>query len=264
MLSPEGERDWPGAWGLTPRPSGGGLRLGTDEPAKQSHGSRRPDRDRPGAASGKTAQLPLAEAPSPSCVALLDQLDGAARHVRERLNFAVVAQAPFSRVATFGAERGWRHLRLLSSAKNSYKRDYSGLTEDGSPMPTLNALHRDAEVIRHVWAPSSPRAKRSRPGPPERRHARAAPEPVRRDAGRAADGLGRAAGLPVGWLLAGWLRPTRAASGRRSSWWPAARACRGRHAVRLPARRPAPRRTGRARADAPVARSGARSVRSAR
>jgi predicted dithiol-disulfide oxidoreductase (DUF899 family) len=36
--------------------------------------------DRPGPTSGETAELPLAEGPCPSCVALLDQLDGAAEH----------------------------------------------------------------------------------------------------------------------------------------------------------------------------------------
>ena len=44
---------------------------------------------RPGPASGETALLPLEEGPCPSCTALLDQLDGAAGHVSQRLNFAI-------------------------------------------------------------------------------------------------------------------------------------------------------------------------------
>jgi predicted dithiol-disulfide oxidoreductase (DUF899 family) len=36
--------------------------------------------DRPGPLAGQTALLPLEEGPCPSCVALLDQLDGAAEH----------------------------------------------------------------------------------------------------------------------------------------------------------------------------------------
>src|SRR5918996_2955680 len=39
---------------------------------------RSPGDERPGPESGETARLPLAEGPCPSCVALLDQLDGAA------------------------------------------------------------------------------------------------------------------------------------------------------------------------------------------
>jgi predicted dithiol-disulfide oxidoreductase (DUF899 family) len=118
--------------------------------------------DRPGPTSGTTANLPLEEGPCPSCVALLDQLDGAAYHAAQRLNFAVVAKAPLSRVLTFGEERGWRHLRLLSSARNTYNRDYFGETADGSQIPMLNVFHREGETIRHFWgaeltyAPSDP------------------------------------------------------------------------------------------------------------
>jgi predicted dithiol-disulfide oxidoreductase (DUF899 family) len=107
--------------------------------------------DRPGPATGKTALLPLEEGPCPSCVALLDQLEGAAGHATQRLNFAVVAKAPLPRVLTFAEERGWRHLRLLSSASNTYNRDYHGETADESQVPMLNVFHRDGEGIRHFW-----------------------------------------------------------------------------------------------------------------
>ncbi len=108
--------------------------------------------DRPGPATGRTAELPLAEGPCPSCVALLDQLDGMAGHAQPRVNFAVVAKAPAERLLTFGAERGWRRLRLLSSAGNSYKRDYHGELADGSQVPILNVFHRDGSTIRHFWS----------------------------------------------------------------------------------------------------------------
>jgi predicted dithiol-disulfide oxidoreductase (DUF899 family) len=107
--------------------------------------------DRPGPAGGETAQQPLEEGPCPSCVALLDQLDGAAEHASQRLNFAVVAKTTLPRLLTFAKEHGWRHLRLLSSARNSYNRDYHGETEDGSQLPMLNVFHRDGEAIRHFW-----------------------------------------------------------------------------------------------------------------
>src|ERR671924_1177015 len=77
---------------------------------------RDPGDDRPGPATGQTARLPLKEGPCPSCVAFLDQLDGAAEHASQHLNLAVVAKAPLPRVLTFAADRGWRRLRFLSSA----------------------------------------------------------------------------------------------------------------------------------------------------
>ena len=107
--------------------------------------------DRPGPTTGEAASLPLEEGPCPSCVALLDQLDGAAVHLGLGLNLAVVAKAPIDRLLTFGEERGWRWLRLLSSAGNTYNRDYAAETADGSQMPMLNVFHREGEVIRHFW-----------------------------------------------------------------------------------------------------------------
>ncbi len=112
---------------------------------------RAPQDDRPGPASGETALLPLEEGPCPSCVALLDQLDGAVEHASQQINFAVVAKTTLPRLLTFGEERGWRHLRLLSSAGNSYNRDYFGQTADGSPMPMLNVFQRDGQTLRHFW-----------------------------------------------------------------------------------------------------------------
>src|SRR4051794_3897719 len=116
----------------------------------------------PGPPDGDTARLPLAEGPCPSCTALLDQLDGAAEHARQHLNFVVVAKAPLPRVLTFARERGWRRLRLLSSAGNTYNADYLAETPDGAQMPMLTVFRRDGDVIRHFWssellyAPSDP------------------------------------------------------------------------------------------------------------
>jgi predicted dithiol-disulfide oxidoreductase (DUF899 family) len=107
---------------------------------------------RPGPDTGRTAELPLADGPCPSCVALLDQLEGMAEHAEPRVNFYAVAKAPVERVLTFAEERGWRKLRLLSSAGNHFKRDYRGETEDGSQIPILNVFHRDGDVIRHFWS----------------------------------------------------------------------------------------------------------------
>jgi predicted dithiol-disulfide oxidoreductase (DUF899 family) len=107
--------------------------------------------ERPGPATGETALLPLAEGPCPSCTALLDQLDGAVRHIAPHASFVVIAKAPAERLGTWARERGWRDLRLLSAAGTTYTRDYNSETEDGSQMPILNVFHRDGDVIRHFW-----------------------------------------------------------------------------------------------------------------
>ncbi|MFL5541408.1 MAG: DUF899 family protein [Longimicrobiaceae bacterium] len=112
---------------------------------------RSPRDDRPGPSVGATAMLPLEEGPCPSCTAILDPLDGAAEHATQRIDFVVVAKAPLPRLLAFAAERGWRRLRLLSSAGNTYNRDYHGETEDGSQQPMLNVFQRGGGAIRHFW-----------------------------------------------------------------------------------------------------------------
>src|SRR5262249_54957195 len=113
---------------------------------------RDPDDQAPGPREGETARLPLAEGPCPTCAAFLDQLDVAAEHAAQNLNLAVVAKAPLPRVLVFGRERGWRRLRLLSSADNTYNADYWAETPEGAQRPMLTVFHRDGDVIRHFWS----------------------------------------------------------------------------------------------------------------
>jgi predicted dithiol-disulfide oxidoreductase (DUF899 family) len=118
--------------------------------------------DRPKAERGPTANLQREEGPCPSCVAFLDQLDGMAPHLAQTASFVVVAKAPIERVAAFAQDRGWRHLRLLSSASNRFKNDYGAEDASGQQQPMCNVFQRTREGIRHFWsaemlyAPSDP------------------------------------------------------------------------------------------------------------
>jgi predicted dithiol-disulfide oxidoreductase (DUF899 family) len=102
---------------------------------------RDPGDDRPGPRDGAC----------PSCASLLDQLEGAAEHAGQRLNLVAVAKAQPARVLAFAEQRGWRRLRVLSSASNTYNRDYHAETDEGSQRPMLNVFHRDGATIRHFW-----------------------------------------------------------------------------------------------------------------
>ena len=106
---------------------------------------------RPGP-GGETGKLPLAETPCASCTSILDSLDGAAPHLRQRINLAVIARSDPARIATFARERGWRNLRLLSSRANRYNRDYRAETDEGEQMPILNVFIKDGDELRHTWA----------------------------------------------------------------------------------------------------------------
>lgn len=86
-----------------------------------------------------------------SCTAVLDGLNGQSPHVTQRVGLAVVAKSPAARIRAFAEGRGWRHLRLLSSAANTYNRDYHGERADGGQMPMLNVFTRRDGQVRHAY-----------------------------------------------------------------------------------------------------------------
>jgi predicted dithiol-disulfide oxidoreductase (DUF899 family) len=94
---------------------------------------------------------PAMARPCPMCTGMLDSLDGAAKHAGQRVDLVVVAKSPIERIRAFARERGWRNLRLLSSAGNSYNRDYHGENEKGAQMPMLNVFTRRNGTIVHTW-----------------------------------------------------------------------------------------------------------------
>src|SRR5580693_4286322 len=85
---------------------------------------------------------PKMKAACPACTSILDSLNGAAPHATQRINLAVVARNPLEKIRTHARNRGWRNLRLLSSAGNTYNRDYQGETADGDQQPGLNVFAR--------------------------------------------------------------------------------------------------------------------------
>jgi predicted dithiol-disulfide oxidoreductase (DUF899 family) len=94
---------------------------------------------------------PAMERPCPSCSSILDALDGNAVAIGQRVNLAVAAKSSLPRIMTFAKERGWRNLKFLSSAGNSYNRDYFGEGEDGKQWPMCNVFVKKGDTIRHFW-----------------------------------------------------------------------------------------------------------------
>jgi predicted dithiol-disulfide oxidoreductase (DUF899 family) len=80
----------------------------------------------------------------------------------QRVNFAVVAKSPISRIMQFAKPRGWRNLRLLSSADNTYNHDYHAESPEGNQLPALNVFVRRDGEIHHfyntelLYVPSEP------------------------------------------------------------------------------------------------------------
>jgi predicted dithiol-disulfide oxidoreductase (DUF899 family) len=90
--------------------------------------------------------------PCPSCTSILDAMDGQVKHVTQRVALAVIARAPIARVKEFAHERGWRDLRLVSSANNSFNTDYHGEKADGSQVPVLHVFRRKDGNTFHTWS----------------------------------------------------------------------------------------------------------------
>lgn len=94
---------------------------------------------------------PKMEKACPMCASFIDGYEAIARFFTQRAGLAVVARSPIERLRAFAEERGWRDLRLLSSANNTYHPDYLGEKENGSQEPMLNVFTRQDGVIRHFW-----------------------------------------------------------------------------------------------------------------
>ena len=87
----------------------------------------------------------------PMCTSFLDGLNANAQDISQRTNVAVVARSPIERIAGFGAGRGWKNLRLLSSANNTYQADYFAEDPEGNQWPMANVFVRRDGTIHHYW-----------------------------------------------------------------------------------------------------------------
>ena len=86
------------------------------------------------------------------CTCFLDGLDGYVPHITQRVNLAIAAKSPIGRIREWAAQRGWEHLRLLSSGKNGYNADYFAETAEGQQMPVCNVFNRTATGIHHFYS----------------------------------------------------------------------------------------------------------------
>ena len=94
---------------------------------------------------------PKMKTPCPMCTSLLDGLDGNARHITRRVDLAVSARSPIQRIVDFAKTRGWSSLRLISSANNSFQKDYLAEDDEGNQWPMLNVFVRRKGAIHHFW-----------------------------------------------------------------------------------------------------------------
>jgi predicted dithiol-disulfide oxidoreductase (DUF899 family) len=91
------------------------------------------------------------ERPCTSCSSILDGLNGASPHLNDTINFVAVSKAPIAKVADWAQDRVWNKLRLLSSGKNTFNRDYFAETQSGDQYPAVNIFHKRPDGIHHFY-----------------------------------------------------------------------------------------------------------------
>lgn len=86
----------------------------------------------------------------PMCTSQLSSWDPEVPHLEQRIALAVVARSPHARIADYGRERGWKHLKLYSDPSGEFTKDFVG--ERDADMPAYTVLLRDGGKIRHFYS----------------------------------------------------------------------------------------------------------------
>ena len=109
---------------------------------------------------------PERDEPCTGCTHTLDGLDGSVFHSDQRFPTFIVAKSPVARLEAWARTRGWRNLKLLSTAGNDYSHHYFGDTSKFGPAmrtergydegknwdePMYNVFRKEADTIRHFW-----------------------------------------------------------------------------------------------------------------
>ena len=95
--------------------------------------------------------LPL-EVACPSCTSIIDGMDGAFRHLLDRVDVAIVGKAPIAQFAAWGKERGWRSSPLYSSSRTTFNRDYNAESDEAGQLPIAHVFTRTGGRIHHGWS----------------------------------------------------------------------------------------------------------------
>jgi predicted dithiol-disulfide oxidoreductase (DUF899 family) len=88
----------------------------------------------------------------PMCTMWIDGFNGVAQHLRQNMDFAIVAAADLPTLRAHGRDRGWQNLRLLSSGDSSFKYDFKSEDEEGNQDSTVSVFTRDPDGgVRHFY-----------------------------------------------------------------------------------------------------------------
>lgn len=88
----------------------------------------------------------------PMCTMWIDAFNGAAPHLAQSVDLAIVAAAAPATLRAFARGRGWRNLRLLSAGDSTFKYDLRSEDAEGRQDSALSVFNRDASgTLRHFY-----------------------------------------------------------------------------------------------------------------
>ena len=88
----------------------------------------------------------------PVCTSLLDGLNGSAPHIKQNLNFAVIAKASVEELKAWANSRNWSNLTLLSSGQTTYNLDYHAENDEERQLMMMNVFRKSDDGIFHSLA----------------------------------------------------------------------------------------------------------------
>lgn len=94
---------------------------------------------------------PERERPCPMCTSMLGALDGEMPDILQRVPVVIVARSPMERLQAFAQERGWRHLRFVSSGGNDFNRLYVDEQPGEGDNAGFNVFVRRDGKVHHFW-----------------------------------------------------------------------------------------------------------------
>lgn len=95
---------------------------------------------------------PDAEKPCPMCTSFTDGINGNAIHITQRVNLAIVGKSPIERMRDHARARGWKNLRMLSSAGTNFGRDYHGDLPGGKQNSIIHVFVKKADGVHHTYS----------------------------------------------------------------------------------------------------------------
>jgi predicted dithiol-disulfide oxidoreductase (DUF899 family) len=91
--------------------------------------------------------------PCPLCTMWIDGYNAAAPHLKQNVDFAVVAAAEPAAINAHAASRGWNNVRLLSAGDSTFKYDLGSEEADGTQTEWISVFTLGGDgTVRHVYS----------------------------------------------------------------------------------------------------------------